>query len=260
MLTLGEPAPLASHTIRLSRHPSHTPPMSSAALLPHALRELRGALTDLIGWAGLHLGPQTLTHHRATRASGRLRALEIIARRVIWLMALGLVDAQACPPERDGSPDPGASQDQGEGQGPGPVSASGRTEESVDEAHFPRVRRLSFALVPRAVEMVGEGPHPAALLRQGGTLTGRSKRDAAKLHHRYKRLAARIAALQAVLTAPEPRAKRLARRIVKWRETDDPPPVILPRPRPRGLPPELSLLAGLLPAELSKALAPWDTS
>ncbi|MEL7480601.1 MAG: hypothetical protein AAGJ29_03490, partial [Pseudomonadota bacterium] len=208
------------------------------------------------GWAGLHLGPATLTHHRAARASGRLRALEAIARRVIWLMALGLVDAQKCHPGWGDSAEPGPSCSLSNAQDPGSPAASGMTE----VAHFPRVRRPSFALVPRACEMVGEGPHPAALLRQAGTLTGRSKRDAAKLHQRYKRLAARIAALQAVLTAPEPRAKRLARRIVKWRKTNEPPPVILPRPRPRGLPPELSLLAVLLPAELSKALAAWDTS
>ncbi|WP_373005580.1 hypothetical protein [Hyphomonas sp.] len=59
-------------------------------IIHHGLEPARLALTNIIGLTNIHLRPLTLRRSLKRRASGRLKQLEIIVRRLPTLMALAL--------------------------------------------------------------------------------------------------------------------------------------------------------------------------
>ena len=66
-------------------------------LIHHGLEQARFALTNIIGLTNIHLKPLTLRRSLKRRASGRLKQLEVIVRRLLTLMALALELAPVRP-------------------------------------------------------------------------------------------------------------------------------------------------------------------
>ena len=63
----------------------------------HGPREAGYALTNIIGMTNANLRPLTLKRSLKQRASGRLKQLEVIVRRLLTLMALALTLAPVRP-------------------------------------------------------------------------------------------------------------------------------------------------------------------
>ena len=201
----------------------------SSDLISHGLREASLALTNIIGMTNIHLKPLTLPRSLARRASGRLKQLEIIVRRLLTLMALALTLAPVRP--RTGLT-PAA---------PAPLP------EGTETVTFPAPYR--FALSGRVQPEVD----PEASVVFPGSVRAYGPVPAAPF-------LARVSALYKVLEAPEVYAKRLARSLDRQRKRGDPKPVALPMASAYRLRPELGLIATALPGLLNAALEKWDNS
>ena len=201
----------------------------SSDLISHGLREASLALTNIIGMTNIHLKPLTLPRSLARRASGRLKQLEIIVRRLLTLMALALTLAPVRP--RTGlTPATPAPLPEGTEivtfPAPYRFALSGRVQPDVDPE--------ASVVFPGSIRAYG--PVPAAPFL------------------------ARVSALYKVLEAPDLYAKRLARSLDRQRKRGDPKPVALPMASAYRLRPELGLIATALPGLLSAALEKWDNS
>ena len=200
------------------------------SFISQALRVISEAVVHVIGMTDLHVRTTPLPRRLASRARSRLRALEQMLRRVITLMALGMLgQVQSVPKPR------------------------------------PRVRVVSGPSKPfsRRVSKLPEERVPLMPAYRGG---GCGDVDFASLPKGKPRkpvpiykLIARIALLQRVLENPEPSARRLAIHYARLKKLDaspSPPPEI-PFRRASA---ELALVAGALPMELIHALRLWHDS
>ena len=201
----------------------------SSDLISHGLREASLALTNIIGMTNIHLKPLTLPRSLARRASGRLKQIEIIVRRLLTLMALALELAPVRPRTHH---TPATPMPLPEGTetvtfpAPYRFALSGRVQPEVDPE--------ASVVFPGSIRAYG--PVPAAPFL------------------------ARVSALYKVLEAPEVHAKRLARSLERQQKRGDPKPVALPMASAYRLRPELGLIATALPGLLSAALEKWDNS
>ena len=198
-------------------------------LVSHGLREASLALTNIIGMTNIHLKPLTLPRSLMQRASGRLKQLEIIVRRLLTLMALALT-LPAVRPRTHLTP-----------ATPAPLPEGTETVTFPDPYRFalsgrvqPQVDPEASGLFPGCVR--ASGPVPAAPFL------------------------ARVSALCKVLEAPELYATRLARSLERQRKRGDPKPVALPMASAYRLRPELGAIATALPGLLSAALEKWENS
>ena len=107
-------------------------------IVAHGLREAGYALTNIIGMTNANLRPLTLKQ----RATGRLKQLEVIVRRLLTLMALVLTLAPVRP-RINPAPDP--------------------TEAGVETVSFPTPRR--FGLTPPYPGWIRAPPTARCLLR-----------------------------------------------------------------------------------------------
>tara|TARA_R110000787_G_scaffold227833_1_gene335494 strand:+ start:179 stop:796 length:618 start_codon:yes stop_codon:yes gene_type:complete len=201
----------------------------SSDLISHGLREASLALTSIIGLTNIHLKPLTLPRSLMRRASGRLKQLEVIVRRLLTLMALAL-SLPAVRPRTGLTPATPVPLPEGTEivtfPAPYRFALSGRVQPAVD----PDASML-FSESVRAC-----GPVPAAPFL------------------------ARVSALYKVLEAPELYAKRLARSLARQQKRGAPRPVALPMASAYRLRPELGAIATALPGLLSAALEKWDNS
>ncbi|WP_373009615.1 hypothetical protein [Hyphomonas sp.] len=199
--------------------------MSNAPdIVTHGLEQARYALTKLIGMTNAHLRPLTLKRGLKQRASGPLKQLEIIVRRLLVLMALALRLA----PVR-------------------PRATSLPLLEGTELVTFPAPRR--FALSGRVQPAVA----PEASVLFPGSVRASGPVPAAPF-------LARVSALYRVLENPEVHAKRLARSLARQQKRGDLKPVALPMASAYRLRPELGAIATALPGLLSAALEKWDNS
>ena len=204
---------------------------NETSFISQALRVIGVAVVHVIGMTDLHVRTTPLPQRLASRARSRLKALEQMLRRVITLMALGMLgQVQSVPKAR------------------------------------PRVRVVAGPSKPfsRRVPKLPEERAPLMPpYRSGGSgdvdFASLPKGKPRKPVPIYK-LIARIALLQRVLENPEPSARRLAIHYARLKKLDtspSPPPEI-PFRRASA---ELALVAGALPMALRRALAVWhDTS
>ena len=201
----------------------------SSDLVSHGLREASFALTNIIGMTNIHLKPLTLPRSLKQKASGRLKQLEIIVRRLLTLLALALT-LPAVRPRTRLTP-----------ATPAPLP------EGTEIVTFPAPRR--FALSGRVQPQVD----PDTPVLFPGSIRASGPVPAAPF-------LARVSALYKVLEAPDPYAKRLARSLARQRKRGDPKPVALPMALAYRLRPELGAIATALPGLLSAALEKWDNS
>ena len=200
------------------------------SFISQALRVIGVAVVHVIGMTDLHVRSSPLPQRLASRARSRLKALEQMLRRVITLMALGMLGQVQSVPK------------------PGP-----------------RVRVVAGPSKPlsRRVPKLPEERAPLMPTYRGG---GCGDVDFASLPKGKPRkpvpiykLIARIALLQRVLENPEPSARKLAIHYARLKKLDaspSPPPEI-PFHRAGA---ELALVAGALPMELTRALRLWHDS
>jgi hypothetical protein len=195
-----------------------------AAFLAHGLCQARLALAHVMGMTGAHLHPATLKRTITQKALARLKQLEIIVRRLLTLMALGIVLA--------------------------PVKPRGAAVPKPDQAE-PVCRKAApgFSLTARLLSSYNldlSGLFPYTIRASGPVLAAP--------------LLARLAALQFVLADPAAHAKRLARSLARQRRRGEPKPCVLPIARTYRLPTELGLIANALPVQLDIALESWESS
>ena len=205
------------------------PMTTEHTFISQALRVIGIAVVHVIGITDLHVRTAPLPRRLASHARSRLRALEQMLRRVITLMALGMLgQVRSVPKPR------------------------------------PRVRVIAGPAKPcrRRVPKLAEERAPLMPAYRGGssdvdfsTLPKGKPRKPVPIY----KLVARIALLQRVLENPEPSARRLAIHYARLKKLDaspSPPPEI-PFRRASA---ELALVAGALPMELTRALAVWHDS
>ena len=192
------------------------------AFVTHGIAQTQRALNGVAVMTGAHLNPATLRRTLAQRARAELARLEIIIRRLLVLMALGLTLA------------------------PVPVRAS--------SGHHPDTERVEtkastglHGLSPRVLgpDMDTDGLATAA--RSSGPVQAAP-------------ILARLAALQELLAAPEAHAKRLARALERQRKAGEAAPMALPMHRTHRMPPELGAIATALPELLRTAFKSWESS
>ncbi|MEM7662884.1 MAG: hypothetical protein AAF292_11605 [Pseudomonadota bacterium] len=221
-------------SIRPTSHPPHTPRMrSDDPIFPLAIEQIGLAVTTLIGWTGVHIAEHIPSKWRLRKASTRLKALEILVRRLILFMALQLdlepAKPRSAPTKSASAPEP-------------------ETLDGVELVEFPRARSASLSLVPQLIDF-SERPDLSHLPRNTmPTLIA------------ARRFSRRIIALQKVLDAPVAHAKRLARHLSKLRESGEPKPLLIPTAVLTGLSPEIELLHGGLSFQLQEHLQKWDSS
>ena len=193
-----------------------------SAFVTHGIAHAQRALESVAAMTNAHLNPSTLKRTLAQRARAELARLEIIIRRLLTLMALGLV----LPPVsiRAFSVHPSCT---GRVETKASTGLTGLSPRLIG----PDMERAGLATTARAC-----GPVPAAPIL------------------------ARLAALQELLAAPEAHAKRLARTLERHRKAGDPAPMALPMPRSHRLPPELGAIATALPELLRDAFKSWESS
>mgnify|MGYP003626986287 FL=1 len=193
-----------------------------SAFVTHGIAHAQRALESIAAMTSAHLNPTTLKRTLAQRARAELARLEIIIRRLLTLMALGLVLPPV--PFRAFSVHPSCT---------GRVETKASTDLTGLSPRLlgPDMDRAGLATTVRAC-----GPVPAAPIL------------------------ARLAALQELLAAPEAHAKRLARTLERHRKAGDPAPMALPMPRSHRLPPELGAIATALPELLRDAFKSWESS
>jgi len=193
------------------------------------LEQARGAVLGLMARDNLQLQPKTMPRTRRQKASGRLKQVEIIVRRLIFLMALALKLAPVRP------------------RTPAPEEA---LEDDVELAIFPRVPQRRIVLMPPAQAPAVFSPfmvHVAPVSGPPGPVSSAP-------------LIARISALLHLLKAPETAAKRLARIIERLKAKGEPRPIAGPVASAFRLSPELGALSTALPGQINAALETWESS
>ena len=196
-----------------------------ANFISHALRCINEAVVDILGKTELHVRPNGLSQRLARRTRAQLKALEQMLRRVIVLIAIGLSKEYASVPR-----------------------AKPRIRVLDDFTHIP-VRAPKAPRPSRRHQPVLPAP------RCGGSDVDFSALPKGKPRKpvNLRKLIKRIQTLQAVLENPEPMARRLAVHYARLKalhvETLPVPPDI-PLKRPGA---ELSLVAGALPMEITRA-------
>ena len=201
------------------------------SFISQALRVIGVAVVHVIGMTDLHVRTSPLPQKLASRARSRLRALEQMLRRVITMMALGMLGQVQSVPK----PCPRVH------MVAGPSKPFCR--------RVPKLPKERAPLMPPYRGGDGSGDVDFASLPKG------KPRKPVPIY----RLVARIALLQRVLENPEPSARRLAIHYARLKKLDgapSPPPEI-PFRRASA---ELALVAGALPMELTRALGVWHDS
>ena len=193
-----------------------------SAFVSHGIAHAQRALVSLAEMTEAHLNPVTLKRTLAQRARAELARLEIIIRRLLTLMALGLVLPPV--PVRASSVHP---------------SCTGRVETKASTG--------LTGLSPRILGPDMDGSALASATRACGPVQAAP-------------ILARLAALQELLAAPEAHAKRLARTLERQRKAGDAAPMALPMTRTHRLPPELGAIATALPEILRDAFKSWESS
>ncbi|KCZ53066.1 hypothetical protein [Hyphomonas pacifica] len=210
-----------------------------SGFIEQGLEAARKALFSVRGDANLHLEPKTVTKSLRAKVRGRLKAIEVIVRRLILLMALGLdLPARALGQKRDCL---------------GAVSGQSALPDGVEDVTQsfralapPEYRlRLIGARTPYMEDwreaFAGQG---AARLVPGGPVSAAP-------------LLAHIIALHRVLKKPEAAAKRVARQLQKLKQGGEPRPICPPAQGAFRLGAELGLVATSLPGFVTRALADW---
>jgi hypothetical protein len=193
-----------------------------SAFVIHGIAHAQRALAGVAAMTNAHLNPSTLKRTLAQRARAELARLEIIIRRLLVLMALGLV----LPPV--------------------PVRAF-----SVHPSGSARVEtKASGRLTGLSPRLMGPDMDGSALTTAKSTC---GPVQAAPI-------LARLAALQDLLAAPEAHARRLARTLERQRKAGEAAPMALPMTRTHRLPPELGAIATALPELLRDAFKSWESS
>ncbi|KDA02633.1 hypothetical protein [Hyphomonas oceanitis] len=193
-----------------------------SAFVTHGIAQAQRALANVAVITNAHLNPTTLKRTLAQRARAELARLEIIIRRLLTLMALGLV----LPPVT--------------------IRASSGHHPDAERVETKASGRLT-GLSPRVMgpDMVGDGL--ATATRACGPVQAAP-------------ILARLAALQELLAAPEAHAKRLARTLERQRRAGEAAPMALPMTRTHRMPPELGAIATALPELLRAAFKSWESS
>lgn len=199
-------------------------------ILKRGLAHAGQAVLAASALGNLHLGPKRLGRRMARRISGRLRQIETLVRRIVFLMALRLPLAPPVPRAAPAGPAPQAD-----------------LPEGVELAVFPRLPPRRLKLLPARQPFVAGSAFPAESGRATGPVLP-------------FRLMARITALQRVIADPEAHARRLARHLRRLRQRGEPRPVVGPAGPAFRLSPELGALAALLPEQINAALDTWETS
>ena len=198
-------------------------------IIHHGLEQARYALLAVINMTNAQLRPLTLQRSLKRRASGRLKQLEIIVRRLLTLMALALT-LPAVRPRTGLTP-----------ATPVPLP------EGTELVTFPAPYRFALSgRVQPPVDSDASVLFPGSLRASGPVLAAP--------------FLARVSALYKVLEAPDLYARRLARSLARKQERGDPKPVALPMASAYRLRPELGMIATALPGMLSTALEKWDNS
>ncbi|MEH6488794.1 hypothetical protein [Hyphomonas oceanitis] len=193
-----------------------------SAFVSHGIAHAQRALSAVAVMTNAHLTPSTLKRTLAQRARAELARLEIIIRRLLVLMALGLV----LPPV--------------------PVRASSGHHPDTERVETKASGRLT-GLAPRVLGPDMDRAGLATAARSCGPVQAAP-------------ILARLAALQELLAAPEAHAKRLARTLERQRKAGEAAPMALPMTRTHRLPPELGAIATALPELLRTAFKSWETS
>ena len=203
---------------------------NETSFISQALRVIGVAVVHVIGMTDLHVRTSPLPRRLASRARSRLRVLEQMLRRVITLMALGMLGQVQSVPK------------------PGPRVRVVVGPSKPFSRRVPKLPKERPPFMP-PYRGCGSGDVDFASLPKG---------QPRKPMPIYK-LVARIALLQRVLENPEPSARRLAIHYARLKKLDaspSPPPEI-PFRRASA---ELALVAGALPMELTRALRLWHDS
>ena len=212
---------------------------SETNFISQALRVIGVAVVHVIGMTDLHVRTSPLPQRLASRARSRLRALEQMLRRVITLMALGML---------------------------GQVQSVPKLRPRVRLLNVPPLMTIRLSPLRDTRGRQGRLPEERAPLMPAYRGGGSGDVDFASLPKGkprkpvpIRKLVARIALLQRILENPEPSARRLAIHYARLKKLDaspSPPPEI-PFRRASA---ELALVAGALPMELTRALAVWHDS
>ena len=193
-----------------------------SAFVNHGIAHAQRALSAVAVMTNAHLNPSTLKRTLAQRARAELARLEIIIRRLLVLMALGLVLPPVIIRASSGHPSDTARVE---------TKASNRVTGLSPRVLGPDMDRAGLATATRACGPVQAAP-----------------------------ILARLAALQELLAAPEAHARRLARTLERQRKAGDPAPMALPMTRTHRMPPELGAIATALPELLRNAFKSWESS
>lgn len=219
-----------------------------SAFVEQGLAAAHTALLAVRGEANLHLEPKHVTKSLRARVRARLKAIEVIVRRLIFLMAAALEPA---PPPPAG-PSSGQDRDMS-GSLPG-LFAGVEDVTASFRALAPPVYRLR--LIGRQV--AGMEDWREIFAGQG------SARLAASGPVPAAPLLAHILALHRVLKKPEAAARRLARQLQQMKGRREPRPVCPPTAGGFRLGADLGLVASALPGFVAAALEDWpdpaDTS
>ena len=196
--------------------------INPSAFVSHGIAQAQRALANVAVITNAHLNPSTLKRTLAQRARAELARLEIIIRRLLVLMALGLV----LPPVS--------------------IRASSGHHSDTERVETKASSRPT-GLSPRIMgpDMDRDGLATAA--RSCGPVQAAP-------------ILARLAALQELLAAPEAHAKRLARTLERQRKAGEPAPMALPMTRTHRMPTELGAIATALPELLRAAFKSWESS
>ncbi|MEH6489748.1 hypothetical protein [Hyphomonas oceanitis] len=193
-----------------------------SAFVTHGIAHAQRALAAVAALTNAHLNPSTLKRTLAQRARAELARLEIIIRRLLVLMALGLV-LQPVPVRASSGHHPDAERVE--------TKASGRLTGLSPRVLGPDMDRDGLATAARSCGPVQAAP-----------------------------ILARLAALQELLAAPEAHAKRLARTLERQRKAGEAAPMALAMNRTHRMPPELGAIATALPELLRNAFKSWESS
>jgi len=199
--------------------------------ISHGLEQARYALLNVRNLTDMVRAPATLRRGVAQRAASRLKLLEVIVRRLVLLLALGLRLAPVRP------------------RAPGPATPLPPGVEDVTHTYRPLAAPRRLRLAGRSVVVCGEAPFAdlPRVYRSGPVPAGP--------------VFARIIALHRVLAAPQAHAHRLARTLERLKRKGEPRPSCLPVAGAYRLRPELGMVASALPGLVNAGLESWnDTS
>ena len=203
-----------------------------ANFIPHALRCISNAVTDILGRTELNVRPNDLSQRLARRTRAQIKALEQMLRRVIMLIAIAMSEKIE----------------------PTPLAQ-------------PRIRlldaiRLAPLRTPKAPRpsRTRDPILPAPRCTMGDVDFVSLPKDKPRKPVNLRKLIKRIQTLQAVLENPEPMARRLAIHYARLRRLHTKLPTPPPEIPLRRANAELSLVAGALPMELRRAAQVWNDS